>query len=127
MEPGRFLTSEGGVLLTKVTQKKVKGHTHYLGIDAGMNILIRPTLYGAYHHILNLNQLDTPLTEITNIVGPICETGDRIGSSRVFPKSYEGDILLIENAGAYGKTMSSRYNLRDEPQEIFLFKDQDQL
>ena len=120
MEPGRYLTSEAGILLTKVTQKKKKGSTDYLGIDAGMNILIRPTLYGAYHHILNLTKLEKPLTEVTNIVGPICETGDKIGSSRLLPKSDEGDILLIENAGAYGKTMSSRYNLREEALEIFI-------
>ncbi len=120
MEPGRYLTSEAGILLTKVTQKKKKGNTDYLGIDAGMNILIRPTLYGAYHHILNLTKLEKPLTEVTNIVGPICETGDRIGTSRLFPKSDEGDILLIENAGAYGKTMSSRYNLREEALELFI-------
>ena len=120
MEPGRYLASEAGILLTKVTQKKKKGSTDYLGIDAGMNVLIRPTLYGAYHHILNLTQLEKPLTEVTNIVGPICETGDKIGSSRLFPKSDEGDILLIENAGAYGKTMSSRYNLREEALELFI-------
>ena len=120
MEPGRYLTSEAGILLTKVTQKKKKGCTDYIGIDAGMNVLIRPTLYGAYHHILNLTQLEKPLTEVTNIVGPICETGDRIGSSRLFPKSYEGDILLIENAGAYGQTMSSHYNLREKASELLI-------
>jgi diaminopimelate decarboxylase/aspartate kinase len=120
LEPGRYLVSNAGVLLTKVTQLKRKGHTHYLGIDAGMNTLLRPSLYGAYHHILNLSKLDQESTEIINIVGPICETGDCMGVARIFPKSEENDVLLIENAGAYGKVMSSRYNLRKEVREYFI-------
>ena len=106
--------------MTKVTQLKRKGHTHYLGIDAGMNTLLRPCLYGAYHHILNLSKLDQVSTEIINIVGPICETGDCMGVARTFPKSEENDVLLIENAGAYGKVMSSNYNLRREVGEYFI-------
>ncbi|MDC0254261.1 diaminopimelate decarboxylase [Bacteriovoracales bacterium] len=120
LEPGRYLVSNAGVLLTKVTQLKRKGHTHYIGIDAGMNTLLRPSLYGSYHHILNLTKLDQASTEVINIVGPICETGDRMGIARVFPKSEENDIILIENAGAYGKVMSSTYNLRKEPQEVYI-------
>jgi diaminopimelate decarboxylase/aspartate kinase len=83
-----------------------------------MNALIRPALYDAYHEIVNLTKLDDEPTETVNIVGPICETGDKFGTNRAMPPCEEGDIILIANVGAYGHVMSSRYNLRDVPQEI---------
>jgi diaminopimelate decarboxylase/aspartate kinase len=85
-----------------------------------MNSLIRPALYGAYHRIVNLSRLGEPATELATIVGPICETGDRLGRDRYLPVTEEGDILLIANAGAYGRAMSSNYNLRAPAPELTL-------
>jgi diaminopimelate decarboxylase/aspartate kinase len=120
MEPGRFFVAQAGVLVSQVTQIKRKGDINYLGINTGMNSLIRPALYGSYHHILNLTKLDSPHTLNANVVGPICETGDILGISRPFPKTQEGDIILIDCAGAYGRVMSSEYNKRLPAKEIFL-------
>jgi len=120
LEPGRFVVAECGVLLTRVTQLKSKGQYHYLGVNTGMNSLIRPALYGAYHEIVNLTRLgDRPLTHY-RVVGPICESGDVLGESRLLPESREGDIILVANAGAYGRVMSSHYNRRSPAGEIVL-------
>lgn len=118
LEPGRFLVAEAGVLLATVTQTKGKGQVRYVGISTGMNSLIRPALYGAYHEIANLTRWDEPATEVATVVGPICETGDSLGVDRLLPPSREGDIILIANAGAYGYVMSSHYNLRDPAVEL---------
>jgi bifunctional diaminopimelate decarboxylase / aspartate kinase len=120
LEPGRYIVAEAGVLLARVTQLKSKGDVRYVGIATGMNSLIRPALYGAYHEIHNLSRLDEPATELVNIVGPICETGDYLGHDRLLPLTREGDVLLIATAGAYGAAMSSRYNLREPAFEIVL-------
>jgi len=90
----------------------------YVGINVGMNTLIRPALYGAYHEIVNLSNIEGEPTEVVTIVGPICETGDRLGSDRLLPATKEGDVILIANVGAYGYTMSSNYNLREPAAEI---------
>ncbi|HMB72309.1 MAG TPA: bifunctional aspartate kinase/diaminopimelate decarboxylase, partial [Gammaproteobacteria bacterium] len=118
LEPGRYLCARAGVLLARVTQKKGKGDFQYLGVTTGMNSLIRPALYGAWHEIVNLSRLEEPATELTTIVGPICESADQLGSDRLLPKSHEGDVLLIDNTGAYGRVMSSRYNLREPATEV---------
>jgi diaminopimelate decarboxylase/aspartate kinase len=118
IEPGRYLVAEAGVLLATVTQLKGKGEVHYVGVATGMNSLIRPALYGAHHEILNLTRLEEPATEVVNVVGPICESGDQLGVDRLLPSSREGDVLLIANAGAYGRAMSSTYNLREPAVEI---------
>ena len=120
MEPGRFLVAEAGVLLAKVTQTKQKASVNYVGIDAGMNSLIRPALYGAHHGIHNLSRLDEKADLLCQIVGPICETGDTLGHGRRLPTPHEGDVILVENAGAYGRVMSSRYNLREPAAESLL-------
>ena len=120
MEPGRYLVADAGVLITRVTQQKGKGSWRYLGVDTGMNSLIRPALYDAWHEIVNLTRLDEPATALYQVVGPICESGDVIGSDRRLPEAKEGDVMLIAQAGAYGKVMSSPYNLRDEAEEIVL-------
>lgn len=120
LEPGRFLCAQSGVLLAHVTQKKGKGDFQYLGISTGMNSLIRPALYGAWHEIVNLTRLEAPASELTTVVGPICESADQLGSDRLMPAAEEGDILLIDNVGAYGRVMSSRYNLREPAIEITL-------
>lgn len=118
LEPGRYLVAEAGVLVATVTQTKGKGQVQYVGVSTGMNSLIRPALYGAYHEIANLSCWGEPATQVVTIVGPICETGDRLGSDRLLPKCSEGDVLAIANAGAYGFVMSSRYNMRDPAVEI---------
>ena len=105
-------------MVTCVTQTKGKGAIRYVGVGTGMNSLLRPALYGAYHEIVNLSRLGEPGNEIVNIVGPVCETGDRLGSDRLLPGTREGDVLLIANAGAYGYVMSSRYNLREPASEV---------
>jgi diaminopimelate decarboxylase/aspartate kinase len=92
----------------------------YIGIGTGMNSLIRPALYGAYHEIVNLTRLGEPAAETATIVGPICESGDKLGTDRVLPHTVENDVLLIANAGAYGYAMSSRYNLREPAGEIVI-------
>ena len=120
LEPGRFLVAQAGVLLARVVQLKQKGDLTYVGLETGMNSLIRPALYGAHHPIVNLTRLDEPPTLLAHIVGPICESGDVLGRSRWVAPSQEGDVMLIANAGAYGRVMSSRYNLREPAGERLL-------
>jgi bifunctional diaminopimelate decarboxylase / aspartate kinase len=118
IEPGRYLIAAAGVLLARVTQLKTKGDVRYVGVATGMNSLIRPALYGAYHEIVNLTRLADPPEHLVNVVGPICESGDILGHDRLLPATCEGDVLLVANAGAYGSVMSSRYNLREPAPEI---------
>ena len=120
LEPGRYLVAAAGVLVTTVTQTKGKGQVCYVGVSTGMNSLIRPALYGAYHEIANISRVDEPATEVVNVVGPICETGDRLGSDRLLPPTREGDVLVIANTGAYGYVMSSQYNLREPAGELLI-------
>jgi len=120
VEPGRFLVAEAGVLLARVNQTKGKEEVRYVGLATGMNSLIRPALYGAYHEIVNLTRLGEPATQLTQVVGPICETGDRLGTDRLLPETTEGDVLLLATAGAYGYAMASRYNLREPAREFVL-------
>jgi diaminopimelate decarboxylase/aspartate kinase len=120
MEPGRFLVATAGVLVAQVTQVKGKGRVHYVGIATGMNSLIRPALYGAHHEIANLTRWGESATQLTQIVGPICETADKLGRDRWLPPSEEGDVLLIANCGAYGRAMSSNYNLRAPAREFMI-------
>ena len=120
LEPGRYLVAQAGVLLTHVTQVKGKGDQRYVGVGTGMNSLIRPALYGAYHEIVNLTRADETATDTVTIVGPICETGDRLGSDRLLPPTQENDVILIANAGAYGYVMSSYYNRREVAPEVVI-------
>ncbi|MEM0963193.1 MAG: alanine racemase, partial [Bacteroidota bacterium] len=110
VEPGRYLVAEAGVLLACVTQIKHKGDVRYVGLDAGMNSLVRPALYGAHHDIVNLTRLDAPTAGLAEIVGPICESGDAFAHGRPFPEAVEGDVVLIGTTGAYGAVMASHYN-----------------
>ena len=119
LEPGRYIVAEAGALLTRVTQIKRKGEQTFIGVDAGMNSLIRPALYGAYHTIVNLSRLSEERTVQADIVGPICESGDVLGSQRLVPDSRPGDLFLIGNTGAYGRVMSSRYNMREPAPELW--------
>ena len=120
LEPGRYLVAESGVILAKVTQCKEKGKVHFVGIETGMNSLIRPMLYGAYHEIVNLTKLHHEKTGFAHIVGPICESADTLGYDRLLPETTENDVLLIANTGAYGYCMSSSYNMRPAAQDIIL-------
>jgi diaminopimelate decarboxylase/aspartate kinase len=92
----------------------------FVGIATGMNSLLRPALYGSYHEIANLTRADDSASELVSVVGPICESADVLGHDRLLPATHEGDVLLIANAGAYGRTMSSDYNLRAPATELFL-------
>ena len=118
LEPGRYLVAVAGVLLAHVTQLKGKASHRYVGVSTGINSLIRPALYNAYHEIVNLSRIDEPATDAVTVVGPICESGDKLGTDRQLPTCQENDVVLIGNVGAYGQVMSSRYNLRDTPPEI---------
>jgi len=120
IEPGRYLVAESGVLIARVTQTKTKDEIRYVGITTGMNSLIRPALYGAWHEIVNLTRLDERASEIANVVGPICESADFLGHDRLLPATREGDVMLIANVGAYGRAMSSHYNLREPAIDIVL-------
>ncbi|MEC9398665.1 MAG: bifunctional aspartate kinase/diaminopimelate decarboxylase, partial [Myxococcota bacterium] len=120
IEPGRFFVARAGVLLARVTQLKSKGSHHYIGVETGMNSLIRPAVYGAFHEIINLSKLGEPMAMTADVVGPICESGDVLGYGRRLPDTEEGDVLLIGTAGAYGRAMSSRYNLREPAKEILI-------
>jgi diaminopimelate decarboxylase/aspartate kinase len=121
LEPGRYVVAEAGVLLSRVTQTKSKNQSRFIGIDTGMNSLLRPALYSARHEIFNLTRLEQANdTRRVTIVGPICESADIIGTDRQLPKTNEGDILLIANAGAYGAVMSSNYNLREPAPELVI-------
>ncbi len=118
LEPGRFLVADAGVLLARVTQTKGKGNRRYVGVATGMNSLIRPALYGARHEIVNLTRLDEPAGQVCTVVGPICESGDELGSDCALPNCEEGDVILIAQAGAYGHAMASSYNLRPPAPEL---------
>lgn len=108
------------MLLAPVTQVRRKAQAVFFGAATGMNSLIRPALYGAWHDIVNLTRLDEPSTELVNVVGPICESADFLGHDRLLPPTRERDVLLIANAGAYGHAMSSSYNLRTPAIELVI-------
>ncbi len=118
-EPGKFLVSESGVLLAKTNVVKTTPSTVFVGIDTGLNHLIRPMMYDAYHTIVNLSNPEA-VQRIYSIVGYICET-DTFGSDRKLNEVREGDIIGILNAGAYGFSMSSNYNSRLKPAEILIY------
>jgi diaminopimelate decarboxylase/aspartate kinase len=121
IEPGRYLVAEAGVLLARVTQVVEKSGVRRVGLAAGMNALLRPALYGAFHEIVNLSRLDAPPGAPADVVGPICESGDVLGRRRRLPDATaEGDVALIATTGAYGAVMANTYNLRPLPSEELL-------
>ena len=118
IEPGRYLVAEAGVLLARVTQVVEKDGVRRIGLDAGMNTLVRPAMYDAWHAIHNLSRLDDEAVLPFDVVGPICESSDVFGHARMLPAAtQEGDVVLIADAGAYGMAMASTYNLRALPLE----------
>jgi diaminopimelate decarboxylase len=117
-EPGRIIVGKMGVLVSRVVRTKTSDNNHFTIIDAGMNDLIRPALYEAYHEVLPSKMSKAMIT--TDIVGPICETSDCFGTKRKLPKLATGEIVVIDNAGAYGQTMASNYNEREIAKEYFV-------
>lgn len=120
LEPGKFLVSEAGYLLVKSTVVKPTPSVTFVGIDSGLNHLIRPMMYDAYHSVYNLSNPEGK-KEKYNVVGYICET-DTIASHRELNEVKEGDLLVIKNAGAYGYSMSSNYNSRLRPAEVLIWE-----
>jgi len=119
LEPGRFLVGNAGVLVTEVLYRKQTGRKHFTVVDAGMNDLIRPTLYEAFHQIEPVGK-PRPGAIATDVVGPVCESGDVFGHDRTLAPVERGDRLAILSAGAYGFAMSSNYNTRPRPAEILV-------
>jgi diaminopimelate decarboxylase len=120
LEPGRSIIGPSGVLLTKVVYKKSNDGKRFFVVDAAMNDLIRPALYGAYHEIVPVTQRAGGKTETADIVGPVCETGDFFARDRELSGIEEGDLLAILDAGAYGMVLSSNYNTRPRPAEVLV-------
>jgi diaminopimelate decarboxylase len=120
VEPGRYLVCDAAVLLTKVNTVKTTPFKKFVGVDAGFNTLIRPTMYGSYHPIIVANRLSHSEEETYDVVGPICESGDALARDRRLPKIAEGDLLAVLNAGAYGFAMSSQYNSRPRAAEVLV-------
>ncbi len=121
LEPGRFLVAQAGALLTRVLYSKQNGSKRFLVTDAGMNDLIRPSLYGAYHAI---EPVAAPrkgaVPEQVDVVGPVCESGDFFARDRALPPVQTGDLLAILDAGAYGMSLASNYNTRSRPAEVLI-------
>lgn len=115
VEPGRSIVAQCGTLVTRLLYVKHGADKTFLITDAGMNDLIRPALYGAYHKVENLSALTRPgsAEKKYDVVGPVCESSDVWGEGRILPESFRGDLMAIRSAGAYGQVMASRYNMRN--------------
>ncbi len=124
-EPGKFLVSQSGTFLAKVNVIKQTTATVFVGVDSGLNHLIRPMFYNSYHHMVNVSN-PAGTQRIYTVVGYICET-DTFGWDRKISEVREGDIIAFQNAGAYGFTMSSNYNSRFRPAEVMIYKGKDYL
>ena len=118
-EPGRFLTANAGVLLTRVLYEKHNGKKRFVIVDAAMNDLMRPALYQAYHGLAYLGETDGEATP-ADVVGPVCESGDWLAKDRLLPPTHPGDLLVVQSAGAYGFSMASNYNTRGRAAEVAL-------
>jgi diaminopimelate decarboxylase len=122
MESGRYITGPHGVLVTKAINRKEIYRT-YIGVDACMSSLMRPGIYGAYHHIDVLEKEDWPLTTTADVVGSLCENNDKFAIQRALPEISDGDLLIIQDTGAHGHAMGFNYNARLRPQELLLKED----
>lgn len=120
LEPGKFIVSEAGYLLVKTNVVKMSPTVNFVGVDSGLNHLIRPMMYDAYHSVYNLSNPEGQKAKY-HVVGYICET-DTIASHRELAEVKEGDLLVIKNAGAYGYSMASNYNSRLRPAEILIWQ-----
>jgi len=120
-EPGRYLVADAGILLARVGYIKERfGMPTWISVDAGMNALIRPALYGAYHHIELANKLDQKNDVVVNVAGPLCESGDFLGKGRKLPKAEQGDLAVIFDVGAYGIVMSSQHTAQPRPAMVLV-------
>lgn len=119
-EPGRYLTANGGILVTEVLYNKRNGEKNFIVVDAAMNDLLRPSIYQAYHHIQPTKKFNDRKNIVADIVGPICESGDYLAREREITESNSGELLAVMSAGAYGMVMSSNYNARRRPAEILV-------
>ena len=117
LEPGRYLVGSAGVLLTRVLYRKLSGGKRFVVVDAGMNDLVRPSHYQAYHEIVELETSGRAAQRV-DVVGPVCETGDFLALDRLLPGLAAGDDLAVLGAGAYGFVMASNYNSRPRPAEV---------
>ncbi len=120
LEPGRAIIGPAGVILTRVLYRKQNGAKKFLIVDAAMNDLIRPALYGAHHDIVPVEVEDGAETETADIVGPVCETGDFFARNRTIPEVGEGNLLAILDTGAYGIVQASNYNTRPRAAEVLV-------
>jgi diaminopimelate decarboxylase len=121
LEPGRSIIGPAGVLLTAVIYKKANDGKRFLIVDAAMNDLIRPALYGAHHEIVPVVQPNSSTgKEIVDVVGPVCESGDFFARDRELPSVEEGALIAILDAGAYGMALASNYNTRPRPAEVLI-------
>jgi diaminopimelate decarboxylase len=118
-EPGRVIAGNAGILVTKVLYTKQNGEKNFVVVDAGMNDLVRPSLYDAYHNIQPVIRKDREEI-VADIVGPICESGDYLAKDRQIPKLERGDLIVAMSAGAYGFSMSSNYNSRGKAAEVLV-------
>ena len=119
LEPGRFISGNAGILVTRVEYVKRTGRKNFLIVDAAMNDLIRPAFYEAYHEIVPLTRKHAPRIK-SDVVGPVCESGDFFCKDRPLPKAGEGDYLALMSAGAYGFVMASNYNTRPLAAEVLV-------
>ncbi len=119
VEPGRWLVADSTILLSRVNSVKT-AHKTFANIDAGFNLLVRPTMYDSYHEVVAANRADAPPIREYSIAGPICETGDILAKDRMLPELSAGDIIALLDAGAYGFAMSSQYNSRPRCAEVLL-------
>jgi len=120
MEPGRVIVGNAGVLLTTVLYMKEGEAKKFVIVDAAMNDLIRPSLYGAYHEIKPVRETPAGNTSTVDVVGPVCESGDFLAKDREMPETRPGELLAVMSAGAYGFVMSSNYNSRPRIPEILV-------
>jgi diaminopimelate decarboxylase len=127
LEPGRSIVGPAGALLTSAIYRKENDGKRFIVVDAAMNDLIRPALYGAYHEIVPVSRPAEPAPghspskkETVDVVGPVCESGDFFARDRELPHVEEGDLLAILDAGAYGMALASNYNSRPRPAEILV-------
>ena len=126
LEPGRAIVGNAGILVTKVEYLKPTADKNFAIVDAAMNDLLRPALYGAWQEIIQVDKAGNSIEKQWDIVGPVCETGDFLGKNRSL-KIAEGDLLAVRSAGAYGFTMSSNYNSRPRVAEIMVDGEQSHL
>ncbi|MEA2063982.1 MAG: diaminopimelate decarboxylase, partial [Gemmatimonadota bacterium] len=121
LEPGRYISGNAGALLTRVIYFKETDVKNFAVVDAGMNDLLRPSLYNAYHRVLPVVEAKTGGRQVRmDVVGPICETGDWLAKGRLLPMPEQDSLLAVMSAGAYGFTMSSNYNSRPRGAEVLV-------